>query len=158
MLVAALGEQGEGAAHQLANPDVEAGPYVLLEVSDTGVGMDEDTLRRIFEREGFAVAGADTLDGGRGSDVLVGGNGDDTLNGGEESDLLEGDAGADIYVFAGNNGNDRIADFTGGSDRIDFTAYDVSDVSDFNIDQVALNTVISGYDGEGNTVTLENFQ
>ena len=82
---------------------------------------------------------------------------DETINGLGGNDRIDGGPGADIFVFTGNNGNDRIADFTGGSDRIDFTAYDVSDVSDFNIDQVALNTVISGYDGQGNTVTLENF-
>ena len=30
-------------------PDMEAGPYVLLEVGDTGHGMDEETKTRIFE-------------------------------------------------------------------------------------------------------------
>ena len=31
------------------HPDVEAGDYVQLSVSDTGVGMTEDTLSRVFE-------------------------------------------------------------------------------------------------------------
>jgi nitrogen-specific signal transduction histidine kinase/ActR/RegA family two-component response regulator len=30
-------------------PDVEAGSYVLIEVADTGAGMDEDTQQRIFD-------------------------------------------------------------------------------------------------------------
>jgi signal transduction histidine kinase len=32
-----------------SNPDATPGPYAVLEVSDTGVGMGEDTLRNIFE-------------------------------------------------------------------------------------------------------------
>jgi len=97
---------------------------------------------------GIPSAADDTIDGGGGSDTIDGGGGNDTIDGGD---------GADIFVFTGNNGDDTIADFTGGSDLIDFTAYGVFDVSDFDIDQIGLNTVISGYDGEGNTVTLENF-
>jgi len=31
------------------HPEVEAGPYVMFSVSDSGYGMDDDTLSRIFE-------------------------------------------------------------------------------------------------------------
>ena len=35
--------------YQLLHPVVNPGPYVLLTITDTGVGMDEDTQKRIFE-------------------------------------------------------------------------------------------------------------
>jgi signal transduction histidine kinase len=37
------------AGYARSHPDVEPGPYVLLSVSDTGSGMDTDTLSHIFE-------------------------------------------------------------------------------------------------------------
>jgi Ca2+-binding RTX toxin-like protein len=107
-------------------------------------GEDDDTLR--------GEAGADTLDGGGGEDILDGGAGDDTLTGG---------GGDDAHVFSGDNGADTITDFAaaavGGADRIDLSAYDVLSFDDLVIAQVDADTIISGYDGENNTVTLQNF-
>ena len=36
-------------AYTLRNPDVVAGPYVLVSVSDTGTGIDQEYIKRIFE-------------------------------------------------------------------------------------------------------------
>ncbi|MFM9934810.1 MAG: calcium-binding protein [Novosphingobium sp.] len=59
-------------------------------------------------------AGADTLDGGSGHDVLKGGGGGDTLSGGAGNDVLTGGSGADIFMFSGQSGQDRVADFGAG--------------------------------------------
>lgn len=57
----------------------------------------------------FGNGGADYLRGDRGKDVLKGGKGDDTLEGGKGRDTLVGGRG---------DGEDRIRDFTSGSDTI----------------------------------------
>lgn len=63
-------------------------------------------------------AGRDDLFGGFGDDRLSGGDGSDTLNGGAGNDLLIGGAGADLFIFVAAAGQDRIADWQDGIDKI----------------------------------------
>ncbi|MET0889552.1 MAG: Ig-like domain-containing protein, partial [Stenotrophomonas maltophilia] len=67
----------------------------------------------------FGDAGDDTLSGGAEDDLLEGGDGNDTLSGDSGDDLLRGGAGNDAYVFARNDGADRIEDGS-GTNRIVF--------------------------------------
>ena len=75
-----------------------------------------------------AGAGNDLLNGGRGADTLFGDRGADRLIGGGGDDRMAGGAGADVFVFAGAFGRDRISDFQDGVDRLDLTgAYRITD-------------------------------
>ncbi len=65
-------------------------------------------------------AGRDVLLGGAGRDVLIGGAQDDRLDGGGGDDRLVGGRGRDRFVFGADHGDDYIADFTPGQDRIEF--------------------------------------
>jgi len=64
--------------------------------------------------------GADRLFGGGGADTLSGAAGDDSLFGGGGDDLLIGGAGNDTFALDADGGNDSIADFASGSDRLAF--------------------------------------
>ena len=78
------------------------------------------------------LAGNDVLRGGQGTDLLDGGSGADRLFGSAGNDTLTGGAGADTFVFLGMFGNDRIADFQDGSDKIRFlnaAGFDFSDAA-----------------------------
>ncbi len=70
----------------------------------------------------FGGSGGDSLQGDGGNDYLFGGDGADILAGGAGNDFLKGGNGADLFVLG--EGGDRIADFTGGEDRIDLSALD----------------------------------
>jgi len=158
---------------------------------DGGAGQDildggdgNDTLRGGARADSLTGGtGNDTLNGGEGRDILQGGAGDDSLDGGDDGDILDGGAGNDTleagrddkatdnltggpgndrFVFAGENGFDTVKDFVNGSDKIDLSAYDVSDVSDLEISQtgpVAAGgvTIISGYtdNPEENIISLD---
>lgn len=66
----------------------------------------------------FGGDGRDILKGGAGHDRLFGGDARDRLLGQRGDDRLNGGGGADVFVFGPRHGDDRIADFTAGSDRI----------------------------------------
>lgn len=66
------------------------------------------------------IGGRDHLFGGLGDDYLFGGLGNDILHGGAGDDWLRGGQGGDRFVFRGQWGDDRLADFQPGRDRLDF--------------------------------------
>ncbi|MBR1730293.1 MAG: hypothetical protein IJ728_12315 [Selenomonadaceae bacterium] len=66
----------------------------------------------------YGGAGNDSILGNNGNDKLFGDAGDDTLSGGKGNDTLTGGAGNDIFVYSSGDGNDVIADFSAGQDRI----------------------------------------
>ena len=75
----------------------------------------------------YGNAGANVLAGLGGNDFLNGYEGDDTLDGGEGNDYLRGGAGADVFAFEGAAGDDTILDFTSGTDKIDLSAFGISE-------------------------------
>ena len=105
--------------------------------NDIDGGAGNDTLY------GGPGGGDDEISGGPGHDRIFGGQGDDTLNGGTGDDRLAGGHGNDVFVFGPGEGADTVTDFSGGTDKIDLTAFDIE-----GIDEVSMTT---GDDG----VTLD---
>jgi Ca2+-binding RTX toxin-like protein len=91
--------------------------------------------------EALFLAGATTHGTGNGlanwiagnslGNTLGAGGGDDTLLGGGGDDVLRGEAGADLFVFDPGMGQDRIADFQPGTDRLLLRGFGVADFSRF---------------------------
>ena len=90
-------------------------------------GFGNDTLY------GGPGGGDDEMTGGSGDDALYGGQGDDTLIGGPGDDRLAGGPGADVFVFGPGEGADTVTDFSGGSDKIDLTAFDIESTDEFSM-------------------------
>lgn len=71
---------------------------------------------------GVGNAGDNRITGGARADQLFGRDGNDVLTGGLLNDQLLGGNGADTFRFVGNDGIDRIYDFTSGTDRIELSS------------------------------------
>jgi Ca2+-binding RTX toxin-like protein len=128
----------------------------ILTAQNTGLGID--TLSGIENLTGGTFAdrltgdgqanrlegdaGNDTLQGGGGDDTLLGGEGDDRLGGGSGNDFLEGGLGADQFVFNTGGGNDIVADFEDGLDRI-LIGTGAESFSDLELSEVGSDTVIT---------------
>ena len=70
-----------------------------------------------------------TLDGQGGDDLLAGHDGDDHLIDGTGSDRVQGGLGEDVFVFVKDGALDRIIDFKIGEDRIDLSAWGISNAA-----------------------------
>ncbi len=67
------------------------------------------------------------LTGNASANWLLGGAGNDVLNGKAGNDVLFGEAGADTFIFEHGTGGDVIGDFTPGTDKIDLSAFGITD-------------------------------
>lgn len=95
---------------------------------------------------------ADTLSGGDGDDRLYGFEGSDTLTDGAGRDNLIGGAGGDVFALSADGQADAIKDFEVGIDRIDVSAWGVSDFSDLQIYTHASGKSILRYASEAASI------
>ena len=100
-------------------------------------------------------AGSDRLIGAVGNDTLYGGGGEDTLEGGAGDDRLVGGPGADTFVFGARHGDDTVADFTDGVDRL--MVSDRFDIDDLLASAVAVSggVRLDLTDAGGGTILLQ---
>ena len=100
--------------------------------------------------------GDDRLRGEKGNDILNAGAGNDRLKGGAGDDILTGGSGNDRFIFDLRGGNDTVKDFGNGSDRLDFSNFNLATVDDLlaRADQVGGDVVFT-MDG-GETMTLKH--
>jgi Ca2+-binding RTX toxin-like protein len=110
--------QGSVAADLVTNSGTIDGDVLLAEGNDLFRGR-HGTLWGDIHGGG----GHDTISGGAGEQSIRGGGGNDRLAGDADDDFLQGDAGSDRFVFARNGGDDRVIDFTNGTDRLDLNAF-----------------------------------
>jgi Ca2+-binding RTX toxin-like protein len=133
-------------------------------------GAGNDTISaRLLTDDGMKLvalggAGNDFIRGGDGRDDLFGQTGRDRLFGGRGNDELNGGSGADLYIFAGQNGTDRIEGFRDAVDLIRIQGYGaaLNSFADLagDIIQVGANVHIrlgANVTGAG-TIVIENFR
>lgn len=95
------------------------GPYSVQDVENVAGTQVNDTIKG----DGLA----NVLKGWAGKDTLNGRGGNDTLIGGKGNDKLTGGAGNDIFKFKPGDGHDKITDFNGAEDSLDFSAFSAAD-------------------------------
>ena len=109
--------------------------------NDIGGLAGDDTLY------GGPGGGDDVMTGGPGNDRLFGGQGADNLTGGPGDDSLAGGLDADIFVFGPGDGADTVTDFSGGTDKLDLTAFEIE-----SVDEISMTT-----NDDGVTIDLSDF-
>jgi Ca2+-binding RTX toxin-like protein len=106
----------------------------------------------------YADAGDDHLVGAAGDDALIGSSGSDTLNGGAGGDFLDGGSGADVFIFGDGFGEDVIAGFEDGLDRMDVSGLaGVFGFADLTIWSSGGHTYVHANGDPTNFVTLAGF-
>ncbi len=100
----------------------------------------------------FGGDGRDDINAGAGNDQVFGGAGRDVITGAAGNDILSGGGDEDRFVFAANQGADRITDFV-ALDLLDISAFGVTDGGASNQDwRDATTSVVTS--GGGSNVTI----
>ncbi len=115
--------------------------FVLTNFDDTFVGDENQNRVRGLE-------GNDSLMGAGGNDHLSGNEGDDLINGGTGDDFLFGGEGSDEFVFAGNDGQDTIFDFSIEDDLLNLFETGVTGFDDLEMSYDGIHTTINYGSGE----------
>ena len=124
------GDDGDNRFHGGAGADVLAGgegvDYMSYSGSDAGVTINLATRTASGgDAEGDIFTGIEDVRGSDHDDRLTGDDGANELEGLGGNDHLIGGAGNDTFIFESEHGDDVIADFTDGMDRIDLTEFDL---------------------------------
>ncbi|HJT11301.1 MAG TPA: calcium-binding protein [Dongiaceae bacterium] len=95
----------------------------VTQIQATGLSVLASTFRPFFDGDNFAgmlevaLAGNDTITGGKGDDRLLGFDGNDTIDGKAGNDTMEGGTGNDIYIV--DKAGDTVVEDAGkGTDTI----------------------------------------
>ncbi|MEM9139335.1 MAG: M10 family metallopeptidase C-terminal domain-containing protein [Pseudomonadota bacterium] len=109
--------------------DFEVIRLTLDKAPSAGVTVEGTAGRDLID----GTEAADVLDGAAGNDRLRAGEGDDRLIDGAGRDALWGGQGADIFVMVADGEPDTIKDFQSGVDRIDISAWGVTEVGQLDM-------------------------
>ncbi len=100
----------------------------------------------------FAGTGNDEINLGDGNDEVFAGAGSDLIIGAGGNDVMSGGGSNDTFVFAANQGNDTITDYS-SADRLDISAFGVTDGVGSDQDWRDATTSVAA-SGGGNDVTI----
>ncbi|NGM19521.1 hypothetical protein G3576_05815 [Roseomonas stagni] len=99
-------------------------------------------------------AGNDVLYGGAGNDLLIGGDGDDQMRAQAGNDVITTGAGVDRIYLAKGDGQDRVTDFTLGTDKVVLSGVTAAEITG----KVAVVAGVSGFQltlSDGTSLFLE---
>lgn len=94
------------------------------------------------------------LEGNANANTLVGTAGPDILDGKAGNDTLTGGAGADTFIFRPGDGQDRITDFTPGTDRLFFKGVDPASLKAAVATIDGVSGLKLGYGSAGDSIFL----
>ncbi|MCJ8325164.1 MAG: hypothetical protein HRU29_11895 [Rhizobiales bacterium] len=87
-------------------------------------------------------AGAGQITGTTGDDTLYGTTGDDIINAGTGDDFIVGNGGADVFMFADNDGADLIGDFDVSNDKLEIDVVGATSFAGLDLQQWGTNAAI----------------